>query len=56
MTDNKKDELFLFYNLHVLVSGIGIGGKKSIDNIHILKTIPYIEMSLQSIGDLKRVQ
>ena len=52
MTDNKKDELFLLYN----VSALALGGKEAIDNIHILKTIPYIEMSLQSIGDLKRVQ
>ena len=56
MTDNKKDELFLFYNLHVLYRHWHLGGKEAIDNIHILKTIPYIEMSLQSIGDLKRVQ
>ena len=38
------------------VPALALGGKEAIDNIHILKTIPYIEMSLQSIGDLKRVQ
>lgn len=35
---------------------LSLGGKETIDNINILKTIPYIEMVLQSIGDLKRVQ
>ena len=46
-----------FYSIiSCLVSALALGGKEAIDNIHILKTIPYIEMSLQSIGDLKRVQ
>jgi predicted translin family RNA/ssDNA-binding protein len=31
------------------------GGIESIDNIKILKAIPYIETVLQFIGDLKRV-
>ena len=28
-----------------LVPALALGGKEAIDNIHILKTIPYIEMS-----------
>ena len=38
------------------VPALASGGIESIDNIKILKAIPYIEMSLQFIGDLKRVR
>ena len=38
------------------VPALASGGIESIDSIKILKAIPYIEMSLQFIGDLKRVR
>ena len=38
------------------VPALALGGTEVTDNIKILKTIPYIDMVLQSIGDLKRVQ
>ena len=38
------------------VPALASGGIESIDNIKILKAIPYIETVLQFIGNLKRVR